>query len=219
MWQLLLRGLRSTTLKVVDHCRSRALGFFARNFQIGIEIGRRVHLGVHSILSATDDGTICLGDRAAVGRMSRVTARGGKIAIGDDVLIGDGCVIVSLSSIEIGEGTQLAEYVVVRDQDHDMNKRPLVAGAFEVSPIKIGRGCWLGAKVTVLRGSTIGDGAVIGAHSLVRGEIPANTVAAGIPAKVLRQLSKSADGSAVELPDGCPPYGQHVPPRELHGHQ
>ena len=186
--RLFLRRVRSVILMVVSRLRSGTTCFIARHFQIGIVIGKHVHFGPHSKLSATDGGTIFLDDGASVGRMTQITARGGHITVGRDVIVGDGCVIVSLASVEIGEGTQLAEYVVVRDQDHDVRVRPLVAAEFQVAPIAIGRGCWLGAKVTVLRGSNIGDGAVVGAHSLVRGYIPANTVAAGVPAKVVKHL-------------------------------
>jgi acetyltransferase-like isoleucine patch superfamily enzyme len=58
----------------------------------------------------------------------------------------------------------------------------------EVEPVTIGSDAWLGAKVTVLRGATIGDGAVVGANAVVRGLVPARSVAVGIPARVVRTL-------------------------------
>ena len=59
------------------------------------------------------------------------------------------------------------------------------------APVTIGRDCWLGSKSTVLRGSTIGDGAVIGAHALVRGKIPKNAIAVGIPARVVKMRTSA----------------------------
>jgi len=53
-------------------------------------------------------------------------------------------------------------------------------------PILIGHRVWIGARSTVLKGTTIGDGSFIGAHSLVRGTFPANVMAGGVPAKVIR---------------------------------
>lgn len=191
--RLILRRMRSACLALSQRWRSERATFVARYFQDGITLGARVRFEKGAMLSATDGSAIRIGSRVSLGRMTRVVARHGKVSIGDDVFIGDGSVIVSLAKIDIGEGTQLAEYVVIRDQDHDVTSRPLITGRFKAMPVVIGRDCWLGAKVTVLKGSRIGDGAVIGAHSLVRGEIPANTLAVGNPAKVVRKLSAVCD--------------------------
>ena len=99
-----------------------------------------------------------------------------------------GSIIVSVANIQIGRDTLVAEYVVIRDQDHSLVSRPIKSAGFHTGAILIGDDCWLGAKVTVLRGSTIGNGAVIGAHSLVRGNMPPNTLAVGCPATVIRKL-------------------------------
>jgi acetyltransferase-like isoleucine patch superfamily enzyme len=117
-------------------------------------------------------------------------AHGGHIKIGDNVYIGDGVIIVSIDHISIAKDTLVAEYVVIRDQDHSLDSRPIQSGSFLATPIFIGEDCWLGAKSTVLRGSTIGNGAVIGAHSLVRGAIPAFTLAVGCPAIVVKSRSQ-----------------------------
>ena len=119
---------------------------------------------------------------------AEVVARGGRIAIGDNVHIGRGVIIVSVESVQIGADTEIAEYVVIRDQDHDTDFRPIRLGGFKKSPTRIGIDCWLGSKVTVLRGSNIGDGSVVGAHSLVRGVIPPYTLAVGCPAKSVKEL-------------------------------
>ena len=58
-------------------------------------------------------------------------------------------------------------------------------------PVKIGNGCWICANVTILPGVTIGDGCVIGAGSVVSKSIPANSLAAGNPCRVIRTLSEA----------------------------
>lgn len=98
--------------------------------------------------------------------------------------------IVSQEGIRIGSDTLIAEYVVIRDQDHDTRTHPIRTSGFLTSPIHIGRDVWIGCKATVLRGSTIGDGAVVGAHALVKGHIPAGALAVGVPAKVVRSTEK-----------------------------
>jgi acetyltransferase-like isoleucine patch superfamily enzyme len=81
----------------------------------------------------------------------------------------------------------------VRDHDHAVG-RPPASGEVSVSPVRIGKEAWLGAKVTVLRGADIGDGTIVGAHSVVRGVIPPGVVAAGIPARVVRQVAVEEPG-------------------------
>lgn len=139
-------------------------------------------------LSATDGGTIEVGNNVFLGAHTQIISRGGRIFIGENVHIGNGCIIVGIDSISIGRDALIAEYVVIRDQDHDYSTRPIRASGFLADAIRIGEDCWLGCKSTVLRGSEIGDGAVIGAHSLIRGSIPPNTLAVGCPAKAIKEL-------------------------------
>jgi acetyltransferase-like isoleucine patch superfamily enzyme len=160
--------------------------FVTMQFQDGIRIGQAVGFGSGVCLSATDGGIITIGNRVYIGPHSRIVAQPGAVHIGDDVFIGDGVVIVSQEEIRIGSGTQIAEYVVIRDQDHRFSTGRVLGTGFERTPILVGENCWLGSKVTVLRGSRIGSGTVIGAHSLVRGEIPPHSVALGSPARVVK---------------------------------
>lgn len=97
--------------------------------------------------------------------------------------LGRGSIIVARERIGIGLGTALGEMVVVRDQDHRI---PLPLQEFDVAAIEIGADVWLGAKCSVLRGATIGDGATIGAHALVKGEVEPGSIYAGVPAKRIR---------------------------------
>jgi acetyltransferase-like isoleucine patch superfamily enzyme len=161
----------------------------AHHFQEGITLAHDVWFGNRVLLSATDAGTIRMGRGVGLCSGSRVVARGGRISFAPEVFLGEGCMVVSLAAIEIGAGTQIAEYVVIRDQDHDIARRPFTAGHFQSDPIVIGSDCWIGAKATILRGSRIGDGAVIGAHSVVRGEIPPDCLAVGAPARVVKIFS------------------------------
>lgn len=83
--------------------------------------------------------------------------------------------------IEIGEGTAIARDVIIRSFDgHNIDGSPLSA------PIKIGNHVWIGQRAMILKGVTIGDGAVIAAGAIVTKDIPAGCLAAGVPAKVIR---------------------------------
>ncbi len=84
--------------------------------------------------------------------------------------------------ISIGDGVYISEQVLIRDSDdHEISDRGPVT-----LPIRIGNHVWIGAKATILKGVTIGDGAVIAAGAIVNKNVPANTLVGGIPAKVLR---------------------------------
>jgi hypothetical protein len=114
---------------------------------------------------------------------------GGRLVIGDGVFIGRHTVVVASEQVELGEGTLIAEQCSIRDQDHQVEpaKRLQEAGA-RTAPVILEPNVWLGAGVRVLRGSRIGQGSVIGANAVVRGEIPAGVIAGGVPARVLRQV-------------------------------
>lgn len=114
------------------------------------------------------------------------------ITIGDRVGIRAWVTLSASSSIEIGDDVVFGAQCTVVDCDHtwrdghpNVLHNPVVT-----EPIRIGAGTWLGDRVTVLKGVTIGERCAIGAHSVVRDDIPDGAVAAGIPARV---IGRSAD--------------------------
>lgn len=153
-----------------------------------VSFGGNVQISSNVIIKATDGGEIRIGSNVSFGANSQIISQGGIIEISDNCFIGTGVIITSKKFINIGEGSQIAEYVVIRDQDHNIESRPIRTSGFKVSPIIIQNDVWLAAKSTVLRGCIIGEGAVIGAHSLVNKDIPEFTLAAGIPAKVIKKI-------------------------------
>lgn len=113
-----------------------------------------------------------------------------EIILGSEVFINIGCVIVSSKRIEIGSRTSIAEYVTIRDQEHEVAPGGGTRGAgFKVAPIQIGKNVWIGRGVYIGPGTRIGDGCVIGANSVVHGTFPSNVLIAGAPATVKRDLT------------------------------
>jgi len=118
---------------------------------------------------------------------------GPSILVGDRVFIGSRVEFNIQGRIEIGDDCLLASGCYFIDHDHGMRSgSPLNRQPNEIRPIRLGKNVWLGARCVVLKGITIGEGAVIGAGSVVTKSVPANEVWAGSPARPLR--SREADG-------------------------
>ena len=109
----------------------------------------------------------------------------GNIVIGDNVDIGKDTIIYSSSGVKTEDNTVNAAQCYIIDMDHRIKADKLISSqGNSVAEVVIGKDVWLAANVTVLKGSKINDGAVIGAKALVKGEIPSNAIAVGVPSKV-----------------------------------
>ncbi|MET0663654.1 MAG: acyltransferase [Ilumatobacteraceae bacterium] len=112
------------------------------------------------------------------------------ITVGDRCLFGKGSGIVGHLEIVIGDDVWTGHHVYITDQNHgyaDLDL-PISRQVMPERPVSIGSGSWLGHGTVVLPGATIGRHVVIGANSVVTGELPDNCVAAGVPARVLKKL-------------------------------
>ncbi|WP_315857234.1 acyltransferase [Rhodopirellula halodulae] len=132
---------------------------------------------------------IVLHDFVRIGK--RCVFQGGKTApirLEENVTINDGCVLTALYGITVGEGTSIGEYTSIRDYNHAFSDRctPIKEQGYTGSSILIGKNVWIGRGCMVVGGVEIGDGAVIGANSVVTKDIPEYSVAVGSPARVLR---------------------------------
>lgn len=138
------------------------------------------------------DALHILADRAAPVRLTTWPAPDtqAEITLGDAVLLIAGTRIMAAKRIEIGAGTMLAANVTVSDSDwHGLYDR---VGPPSAAPVRIGENVWLGDGAFVGKGVTIGDNAVIGARAVVVSDIPEGAVAAGNPARIVKQLDADA---------------------------
>lgn len=144
-------------------------------------------------MRAVGNGVVLIGSGVEIGAGTTVLAMaGGTVTIGDDVFISGGCIVAAVDSVRIGAGSMLAEMVCIRDHDHDPDLPPRTGGLLS-NPVLIGDRVWLGSKFSVVRGGSVGDDSVIGAHALVNRPVPANTVAVGVPARVVRQKASGTE--------------------------
>jgi lipopolysaccharide O-acetyltransferase len=142
-----------------------------------------------------------LGARLTSGRQVRLNAfpiesNRTVLIIGNDVQMNDSVHIGAAELVVIGDHTLIASRVFITDHSHGVYDRSDISSSPGVipldrpivaKPVRIGCNVWLGEQVCILPGVTIGDGAVIGACSVVTKDIPARCVAVGNPARVIRQ--------------------------------
>jgi acetyltransferase-like isoleucine patch superfamily enzyme len=109
---------------------------------------------------------------------------GKNLTLGEGVFINMGCRFQDTGGISIGDGSLIGHGSTLTTLNHSLD--PARRADMEPAPVTIGRNVWLGAGVTVVPGVTIGDGAVVGAGAVVTKDVPADTIAAGVPAQVIR---------------------------------
>lgn len=114
---------------------------------------------------------------------------GYNIHIGEGSFVNFDCVFLDLAPIRIGRNTLIGPKVQLLTPHHPQDPAQRATGREAGKPITIGDNCWLGGGVIVCPGVRIGNGAIIGAGSVVTRDIPADSVAVGNPARVTRTLS------------------------------
>lgn len=114
---------------------------------------------------------------------------GRNIHVGDNFYANYDCTILDGAPVTIGDGVLFGPKVGLYTSNHLFDPRERQSGGCIAKPIKVGNHCWLGANVSVTPGVTIGDNTIIGAGSVVTHDLPANVIAAGSPAKVIRPIT------------------------------
>jgi maltose O-acetyltransferase len=160
--------------------------------------------------SISNRGRLLIGDRvrlsSILSTLELAVGEGATLEIGDRVLINHGCSIGATRLVRIGARCNIGPHTIVIDNafhELDPDRRDEQP---EPAPVFLEENVWLAARVIVLPGVTIGTNSVIGAGSVVTSNIPPNVLAAGMPAKIIRQLLggvKAAQNERVTAPDGA----------------
>ncbi len=118
-------------------------------------------------------------------------SKGGLVDIRDGVHLNCYTIIEAKTTVTIDERALFSPFVYIVDRDHGFSDRTIPIRDSDhlekKAPIYIGKNTWLASRVTVLKGVTIGEGAVVGAGSVVTSDIPPFTVAAGTPARIIKE--------------------------------
>ena len=159
-----------------------------------ISIGKCCKFEDWVILDGCGHYGLLIGDDVSIGAYSRLIVSttydniGKFIKIGNRVGIAEYARIGGSGGVTIGDDTIIAQYFSAHPEEHifDRIDIPIRLQGTKRKEIIIGRNCWIGDRVTILSGVTIGDNSVIGAGSVVNTDIPENTIAVGMPAKVIK---------------------------------
>lgn len=111
----------------------------------------------------------------------------GTLIIGNNVFFNHNCSITALNRITIGDNCIIANNVVIVDHDHNITQAGVSEG-YITSPVIIENNVWIGANVTILKGSHIGKNSVIAAGAVVNTAVPEYELWGGIPAKKIKSL-------------------------------
>lgn len=111
---------------------------------------------------------------------------GKNIVVGKNVFINSGCCFQDQGGIELGDGCLIGHQVVFATLNHDPD--PEKRANMTPAPIRLGRRVWVGSHATILSGVTVGDNAIIAAGAVVTRDVPADTVVAGVPARIVKRI-------------------------------
>jgi acetyltransferase-like isoleucine patch superfamily enzyme len=203
----LLPGARGVLLYIRSFGRAPFL-FVGRGacvrFPELLHAGRGCSIGAYSQVDCLSSGGVHLGARVTIREFAWVQLTsspndlGESLEIGDDTYVGPFAVLGAGAKVRIGRGCQVGSGLYLSAEEHVVERPDLLGAGVTKAGIDIGDDCWIGNRVTILDGVTIGRGAVIGAGAVVTASIPPNSIAAGIPARVLRR--RDTDGSSAAIP-------------------
>jgi acetyltransferase-like isoleucine patch superfamily enzyme len=146
-------------------------------------LGKRVEL-----YARRGYGRLILGRWVHIGDENRLRAHEGTLRVGDKCVFGRDNTVNCYLDVEFGAGTIVADWVYICDFDHrfDDVTMPIKDQGIVKSPVRIGPDVWVGTKVTVTRGVRVGQGSVLAAHAVVNRDVPAYSIVAGVPGRVVK---------------------------------
>ncbi len=140
----------------------------------GLNMGNNVSMGYHTFIRIT-------GSLQKIGRGINI---GNNVGLGTHGYYGCG-----VGSLVIGDDCIFGNYVSIHPENHNYSDLAVpirLQGVNSLGGVKIGNGCWIGAKATILDGTTIGNGCIVAAGAVVKGEFPDNVIIGGVPAKIIK---------------------------------
>ena len=157
-----------------------------------IVLGDGVVLDDNSVVDAkgADNAGIVLRDRVYVGRNTIVYCKNGDVEIGENVSFSANCIVFSSNRLVMKKNSVVAAFAyLLSGGEYDLDDPTPLAlqkGTCTKGPLEIGEDCWIGAGAKVLDGASLGDHVALGAGAVANKPIPANAIAVGVPARVIK---------------------------------
>ena len=161
-----------------------------------IRFGNGFNVERNCYIDALSSGGLFIGENVSLGYSTYIRVSGSYRSIGNRIKIGNnvglgthgyyGC---GVGYLTIGNDCIFGNYVSIHPESHNYEDNVLpirLQGVSSVGGVCIGNNCWIGAKATILDGTKIGDGCIIAAGAVVKGEFPDNVIIGGVPAKIIK---------------------------------
>lgn len=150
---------------------------YLNEVRVGINLQEKIiQDGTWNVFQINNKADLIVGSNVICRNFENFHVSSGKLILHDGVFVNNSCSFNCMERIEIGSGTMMGEGVRFYDHDHVYTAEKIEKRQWTTAPIRVGRDCWIGSNVTILKGVTIGDNTIIGAGCLIRNDIPANSV-------------------------------------------
>ena len=140
------------------------------------DLDRIYQEGIWNSFEIGSSASLCVAQKVTCRNFESFQLPAGKLILYEGVFLNNYCSINCIDRIEIGSGTMIGEGVRFYDHDHTYTAERIEKWEWKMAPIMVGKDCWIGSNVTILKGVRIGDNTVIGAGCLIRQDIPANSI-------------------------------------------
>jgi acetyltransferase-like isoleucine patch superfamily enzyme len=186
-------------LRLLIYFRSPKWAMFGPGVRLfnlpGISWGKFLKLGKQVYISALGKEGISFGNNVGIGAYSSIVVStsmnnlGKHIRIGNNVGIGEYAYLGGAGGLDIGDDCIVGQYLSCHPENHNYGSldTPIRHQGVTRKGIRIGNNCWIGSKVTILDGVTVGNGSVIAAGAVVTKSFPENSIIGGVPAKLINK--------------------------------
>jgi maltose O-acetyltransferase len=190
-------------------CGYFKLAVWPRRLSGNLVLGKRVYLFVP--LRCDGEGIVRILDRTKLGSppaarygngeiLLQARTRDAEIRIGRHCAFSNNVSIIALQSVEIGDDCLIGDLVSIMDSDfHGIAADQRRTGPVRTAPVRVENNVWLGSRVIVQKGVTIGENSIIASNAVVTSSVPPNSIAGGIPARVLGSLSERVEAENREV--------------------
>lgn len=151
---------------------------------------KSLYIGKNINIKIAKHCQIRIGKGVYISDYCKFECNNGEIIIGNDTYFNEGCKIICMEKIQIGENCLFAPNVSIYDHDHRFDDKKILINnqGFKTDKITIKENIWIGTNCVVTKGTVINERVVVGANSLIKGNLISNNLYAGSPVKIIKEI-------------------------------